>query len=191
MRGDWLTIPRLVQDAPVRAPLLVVVTGMPAAGKTTLAGSLSHALALPLIERDKIKERLYDTLGIGDLEWSSRLGSTAFTLLFDFARVLIESGDPVILEANFFRGTEPQFLALPEHRVIQIHCDAPLDILVARYTNRPRHAGHHDAEKEQQLAPRFRSGAHEPLNLPGDLISVNTAEHVDLEAIVKRVRRHL
>jgi adenylylsulfate kinase-like enzyme len=110
---------RLVQDAPVRPPLLVVVTGMPAAGKTTVAESLSRALALPLLARDKLKERLYDTLGVGDLEWSGRLGDAAFTLLFDLARVLIESGDAVILEANFFRGSEPRFFALPEHRVLQ------------------------------------------------------------------------
>jgi predicted kinase len=182
---------RLVQDAPVRPPLLVVVTGMPAAGKTTVAESLSRALALPLLARDKLKERLYDTLGVGDLEWSGRLGDAAFTLLFDLARVLIESGDAVILEANFFRGSEPRFFALPEHRVLQIHCDAPLELLVARYTDRPRHLGHHDAEKVKELPTRFESSAHEPLDLPGQLIRIDTSQRVDVDAIAAQVRGHI
>lgn len=164
---------------------------MPAAGKTTLAESLSGALALPLISRDEIKVRLYDTLGVGDLEWSGRLGGAAFALLFDFARVLIDSGNAVILEANFFRGMEPQFSALPEHRVVQIHCEAPLDILVARYTNRPRHQGHHDAEKVKALPTRFQSGAHEPLDLPGDLIRIDTSQRVDVDTIAERFRAHV
>jgi predicted kinase len=176
---------------PVRPPLLVVVTGMPAAGKTTVAESLSRALALPLLARDRIKERLYDTLGVGDLEWSGRLGDAAFALLFDLARVLIESGDAVILEANFFRGSEPRFFALPEHRVLQIHCEAPLDLLIARYTNRPRHLGHHDAEKVKELPTRFRSGAHEPLDLSGQLIRIDTSQRVDVDAIAAQVRGHI
>lgn len=61
-------------------PPLVVVTGMPAAGKTTLAKSLRRELCLPLIAREEIKERLYDTLGTGDIEWSNRLGSAASQL---------------------------------------------------------------------------------------------------------------
>ena len=69
----------------MRPPLLVVVTGMPAAGKTTVAESLSRSLSLPLVAKDAVKERFYDTLGTGDLEWSERLGTASFALLFDFA----------------------------------------------------------------------------------------------------------
>lgn len=96
----------------MRAPLVVVVTGMPAAGKTTIAGALSRDLGLPLVSRDKIKERLYDTLGVGDLEWSGRLGGAAFALLFDSARLMTESGHSVMLEATSFAGpsrSSPRF----------------------------------------------------------------------------------
>jgi predicted kinase len=173
-------------------PLLVVVTGMPAAGKSTLAGELSRALSLPLIERDRIKEQLYETLGAGDTEWSSRLGAAAFALLFDLAAVLLEAGRSAILEANFFRGdAERQFAALPEHRVVQLHCSAPLDLLVERYTTRRRHHGHHDDEKVHLLQERFDGGTHEPLDLAGELIRVDTSQPVDTTAIVDRVRTSL
>ena len=175
----------------MRPPLLVVVTGMPAAGKTTVADSLSRSLSLPLVAKDAIKERLYDTLGTGDLEWSGRLGTGSFALLFDFTRILLESGTTAILEANFARGTESRFLALPEHRLVQIHCHAPLDVLVARYANRPRHQGHNDAEKVKELPSRFARRAHDPLDLPGDLLRIDTSQPVDLDALAARVRGHL
>ena len=173
----------------MRPPVLVVVTGMPAAGKTTLADVLSRRLRLPLIVRDRIKERLYETLGTGDVQWSGELGGAAFALLFDFASLLLAAGQSVIVEANFFRGSaESRFSVLPEHRVVQIHCAAPLDILIARYTNRPRHEGHHDAEKVKLLPARLERGVHDALDLPGDLFRVETSRTVDLDEIVAAIR---
>jgi predicted kinase len=170
-------------------PVLVVVTGMPGAGKTTLAKSLCDELRLPLIVRDEIKERLYDILGTGDIERSNRLGSASFGLLFDFAAALLESGTDVIIEANFFRGAEPQFSALPTHRAVQIHCTAPLDVLVSRYTGRLRHYGHRDAEKALLLRERFENGVHGPLDLAGQVIEVDTSTGIDMSVIADDVRR--
>lgn len=173
----------------MRSPVLVVVTGMPAAGKTTLADALSSRLGLPLIVRDRIKERLYETLGTGDVGWSGQLGGAAFALLFDFASLLLVAGQSVIVEANFFRGSaERQFRSLPDHRVVQIHCAAPLELLIARYTNRPRHEGHHDAEKVKLLPERFASGSHDALDLRGELIRVETWRPVNLDEIVASMR---
>jgi predicted kinase len=165
---------------------------MPAAGKSTLAEALSRSLGLPLLARDRIKEQLYETLGTGDLEWSNRLGEAAFALLFDLAAVMVEAGRSVILEANFFRGAaEPQFAALPPHRVAQIHCFAPLELLVQRYTSRRRHHGHHDNEKVELLRKRFEESAHGALSLPGDLIRLDTSRPVDMAAVTDRMRRSL
>jgi predicted kinase len=175
-------------DARVDSPLLVVVTGMPAAGKTTVAEGLAHELRLPLIAKDGIKERLYDTLGTGDAEWSGRLGDATYALLFEVARALLAGGAPLVLEANFFRGSEDEFRRLPAHRLVQVHCDAPLELIEERYANRDRHPGHHDGEKAGLLAGRYESGVHGPLDLPGEVVELDTSARVDVEALAARLR---
>jgi predicted kinase len=174
----------------VAAPLLVVVTGMPAAGKTTVARALGQELALPLVSKDDIKERLYDALGAGDVAWSQRLGAAAYSLIFDFCAELLAAGRPVVAEANFFSGShEEHFRALPAHRLVQIYCSATLKVLVERFTRRSsRHAGHLDHERAAELAGRFEAGVHSPLALDGDVIELDTGRPVDVRDLADRIR---
>jgi len=161
---------------------------MPSSGKTTVAEGLARRLQLPLIAKDEIKESLYESIGAGDLDASARIGGAAYALIFDLARAALNAGAPVIVEANFFREQEAAFASLPEHRLVQLHCSAPLDILVERYASRSRHAGHHDAAKIMELPARFESGAHDALSLAGTLVELDTTEALDLDALADRVR---
>jgi predicted kinase len=175
----------------VAAPLLVVVTGMPSSGKTTVAEGLAARLALPLIAKDDIKESLYESLGADNVATSARLGTAAYALIFGLAWTLLASRVSLIVEANFFRDQEGDFATLPGHQVAQVHCHAPLPLLLDRYASRSRHAGHQDAEKIKDLPARFESGAHSPLALTGELIQLDTTEVVDLDALAERIRKLL
>jgi predicted kinase len=175
----------------VAVPLLVVVTGMPSSGKTTVAEGLAARLALPLVAKDEIKESLYESLGADDVAASARLGTAAYALIFRLARTMLASGFSLIVEANFFREQESDFSSLPEHRLAQLHCNAPLAVLLDRYADRSRHAGHHDAEKIKELPARFQSGAHSPLRLGGELIQLDTTEPVDVDTLAGRLRKLL
>jgi predicted kinase len=165
--------------------LLIIVSGAPGVGKSTLAGALSRALGLTLISKDDVKEALFDALGTGDRAWSQKLGMTSFDLLFLFARRLLDAGGSCIVEANFTR-VEP-LLALPAERVVQFFCTAPRDVVVARYAGRERHPGHLDDEVAAELMERFDAGEWQPLELPGETIVVDTVAAIDVEALVQRV----
>lgn len=51
----------------------MVLSGLPCSGKSTLARRLSPALRLPLIDKDAILERLFESRGVGDAAWRRRL----------------------------------------------------------------------------------------------------------------------
>jgi predicted kinase len=61
---------------------VVVVSGAPGTGKSTIAAALAADLRWPLLALDTIKEALADLLGLGDEDWSFRLGDAAAEVVF-------------------------------------------------------------------------------------------------------------
>lgn len=172
------------------------MTGPPATGKTTLARALADELRLPLLAKDAIKETLFDVLGTGDRPWSRRLGQATYAILFAVTAELLRAGRPLVLEANFARGpAEPDFGALPQHRLLQVVCSAPADVVLARYRERAlhgdRHRGHLDLEIEDEVRAALREGRYEALDLPGERIDVDATSPPAVELIAARVRRLL
>ena len=76
-----------------------MVSGAPGAGKSTLALPLAQALAMPLLSKDVIKERLADVLGqrAEPEVWTQALGSASMELIWTLAAL----SPAVVLEANF------------------------------------------------------------------------------------------
>jgi predicted kinase len=169
-------------------PLLVLVHGPPASGKTTIAEALARELGLPLFAKDEIKEELYECLGADDPDESRRLGAAVYPLLFLIARRELEAGRSLVLEANFLAGaSEVEFSRLPRHRLVQVYCAAPEKVLMQRYLARDRHPGHHDAVRADEVRSAIRSGRHSPLALKGELIELDTTQHVETARVVAAI----
>lgn len=179
---------------------LVLVSGAPASGKSSIAARLATDLGLPLLAKDDIKELLADSLEVTTYEWSRRTGRASYALLDWLATKLLSAGQSLILEANFDRRylTEWDFAqAVNEHnaKVVEIFCRADPTVLVHRYTERAkaghRHPIHHDQEhldgtlREEIAGDKFS----QPLGL-GAIIMVDTThfDRVDYPNILTQVR---
>jgi predicted kinase len=52
----------IIKSNTMPAPVLILITGAPCTGKTTIAQHLAGKFQLPVVHKDDIKERLFDRL---------------------------------------------------------------------------------------------------------------------------------
>ncbi len=166
-------------------PLLVVVTGSPGSGKTTLATDLARALRIPLISRDAIKEPIMEVYRINSVQESRQAGQAAYRILASMIEQLITGGSSCVVESNFAHGMGEDDFApfIGRASIIQVHCTAPNDIILARFRERAesgeRHAGHQDLDVLDDLAVALDTGRYDPLDLPAPLYRVDTNDGFD------------
>lgn len=177
-------------------PLLVVVTGSPASGKSTLAEKLSESMRLPLLAKDAFKEEIYDNLEGAAPADSHRLGFVAVRLMHSWSKRLLEKGVSLVLESNFKRSLSlpdlESLFALSQPVVVQ--CVAPRDEVVDRYVERSeegeRHPVHDDANHVDELRHDLEKGEYDMRVLDVPVITVDTSIEggVDIEALIHRIR---
>lgn len=184
-------------------PVLILISGAPAAGKTVLARRLAEALPVPVIQRDAIKETLFDTLGVGDREWSKKLGAASFALFYLTVETILKAGRSVIAETAFHRPYSIRWLSGVRDRfdieVFELHCHADSQTLFHRYLRRSgtseRHAGHDTGMSIEAQAREWRRQypVYGPLTDGAELFRIDTTNFADVdnEAVVARVRAAL
>jgi predicted kinase len=169
-------------------PALLLVTGPPAAGKTTIAAALAERLGLPLLAKDTLKETLGGSLGVTGRAESRRLGAAVFELLAALTRELLVHGVSLAVEGNFDRAS-PLFHDLPPARIVQVHVTAPPEVLHERLLARDasRHPVHYDSEAADEIAAQAAGGRFDPLELDGALVRVGTSPWPPLADVCARV----
>ena len=134
---------------------LVIVTGAPATGKSTLAADLGSHLGMPVLSKDLIKEALADSLVPTSVQESETLGRAAFTVLYAVAREFLDAGTDLVLEAPFQRGqSEADLKVLVDGvKAAVVVCIASPELLLGRYRmcafGNARHRGHMDRPRRE------------------------------------------
>lgn len=172
---------------------IVLVSGAPGAGKTTLTVPLAAELGFALLSKDRIKETLHDALSGApgsapaiDLAWSRRLGGAAMELLW----ALAADAPAVVLEANFrpYGAYERNRIPALGGRVVEVNCACPPEVAARRYAARA--AATHPVHVVTRLSAEMLAEYDRPVGV-GEVIIVDTTGPVDIPALAAAVRARL
>lgn len=127
----------------------ILVTGIPASGKSTMAALLAEHFGLPVISKDKIKELMYDDIGFQSREEKVRLGVASMNIMYYMAAQLMKNNQPFILENNFEKMSEEPLLEILErysYTAITVTLTGNYSKIYKRFVERnnspDRHRGH-------------------------------------------------
>jgi predicted kinase len=185
----------------MESTLLIIISGPPCTGKTTLANKVARKFNLPLMTKDDIKESLFDSLGTRDREWSKLLGISSYRLLYYFMESILKAGHSLIVESNFrdqhdserLRNLTKKYGFVP----FQIQCKTNGDVLFERYKKRSesgkRHPGHVDHLNYAEFKEELLKGSYKPLDLEGEVIYIDTTDYtrIDYNRLFKRIQDFL
>ncbi len=135
---------------------VILVNGVPASGKSTVARAVSQMLGWPLLTLDTIKEAFFAHLGTGDREYNRLLGKASYQAMFALIGDFPE-GSTTVVDAWFgFQPIEVLHGHLDRAGVdgtAEIWCHAPPEIIGQRYGSRleQRHSGHLGASYVPEL----------------------------------------
>jgi uncharacterized protein len=178
------------------SPQVVCIGGIIAAGKSTLADALACEMSAPVVDADRTRKDMVGvqaTQAVKDDAWSGAYDPAFTERVYEEvlrrARVVLASRRPVILDASF---RSPRFRAAARALAREmgapfcfLECQAPMDVIRARLTERARGASVSDGRLEvlDDFVKRY-----EPVT------ELSEAEHLvvdtstDLEHQLSRVR---
>jgi glucokinase len=153
---------------------------------------LAPALSLVLIDKDDILDRLFEAKGVGNAAWRRALSRESDAILEQEAT---RSNGAIL--ASFWRvpgmaadsGTATNWLNVPSHHLVNVHCVCELEVAANRFVQRRRHPGHLDGDSS---AADVLASLRELTQLPaldiGPRIDVDTSQEVNLTDVIHAVR---
>ena len=128
---------------------LLIICGMPASGKSTVAAKIAAAMGLPVIEKDELKESLFDTVGFNCYAEKRKLDTAASAVLLRTSESLLRSGVSHVIVNNFrsdFELPVRELINKYSPAVLTVFFDGDPDVFYRRYVERDlrgeRHVGH-------------------------------------------------
>ncbi|HHX58762.1 MAG TPA: ATP-binding protein [Candidatus Moranbacteria bacterium] len=178
--------------------VLIIITGLPGTGKTTLGRKIATGLNLPLIAKDDFKEILFNSLGFSDRDWSKKIGRASYDLMYGVADSILRAGQSLILESNF----DPKFankiideLQKKYHfRIFQIRCFTEKDVLFERFKERAlsgdRHPGHVDADNLDDFRAMLAREKIGKIEVSGEFVDIDTTDFskINEQKVIEKIK---
>ena len=164
---------------------LILINGLPASGKSTLAEGIAFRLGWPLLSKDTVKEALADLTG--PTVPSDRLGRLAMDTVWALAGA---TDIGVVVESFWWKHRDLRFVergleAAGDPKVVEVWCAVPTEVAAERYEDRDRHPVHEPGWELPQH-PEWERHPPEPLGV-GPVVHVDTSEEYDLDAVLAEI----
>lgn len=184
-------------------PLIVLISGPPGAGKSTLALAQSARLELPLLSIDQVKSGVAFTMtgGTAD-ERATRIGGpagqTAFLATYELVDVCLKHGVSLIVEKARQRGRAEAELRqfVPISRAVQVHVTASQPVAVQRFMDRRSRWGAAATAKMAEVKRGLDIGtftrddfAPLDLDIPLHLVATDDGRPIDLAPVEDFIMR--
>ncbi len=157
-------------------PQVVVLCGLPGSGKSTLGTALCERFGLALIDRDRIRDRLFP-----DCRFTEAEKQAANQAALEALRANCAAGESSLLDGmTFGRESERQAVrAVAAERgiaCILLWLDCPVDVAAERVASQPHPAADRRPQLVREVAQRFEK--------PGDALRLDAT--LSAEEILKR-----
>lgn len=127
----------------------ILLSGLPASGKSTVAKHLSEMFGFPILSKDRLKEILFDNIGFDCYESKRKLDRAGTYTMYYIAEMLMSNKVPFILDNNFEKNTGREIEDLLEkygYSAVTVMLKGDTDIFIERFNRRnqssERHRGH-------------------------------------------------
>jgi predicted kinase len=181
-----------------KQPLIILILGLPGAGKTTLGQKIAGELNLPFMSKDDIKVMLFDVYGWKDREASKQAGSASYKIMDYFIEEQIKYGNSLIVEGTLnpiyddakFQAWQKKYGV----RYVQLYCYADGDVVRRRFAERVKSGSRHvsavEGDEGLQVLEHYIQEGFKPLNVESKIIKVDTTDFskVDEAGIIKQIR---
>ena len=175
--------------------MYIVITGLPASGKTTLGKQLATQLDLDFLDKDDYLESLFEDRTAATEDNRQVLSRQSDRHFIADARaseaaVLVSHWRPPGLDTQ--SGTPLCWVDNPTTRVIQVHCRCSPEVAAQRFIHRRRHPGHADKLRSGDGVLQWMRNyaTHLPLEL-GLLIEIDTHRNSNIDGVVEKIRAQL
>lgn len=179
-------------------PLLIILLGPVSSGKSTIGKKISKELSLPFINKDDLKEVIFNSSGWKDKKYSKKVGKEAYAILYYCINCILSIFSSVIVEANFTSKLSSKKIKdlLKKHNasLVQLNCWTKKGVLAERFKERNklgiRHPGHCEDYIFKDIKDSLKKGRVDVLDIKGSILEIETTDldKIDYKSIIKKLK---